>query len=190
MAICVEGIKQQFPVNSSVQSSHWGKKLCQRDGHLRRQGTVFGPSSNQEEVFSDLQMEQLISKVVEGYHATVFAYGQTGWDCGEKGRPTTGAGLAWFSLWGGQSFGAMSRSEKNYVRVEMSLKRWWKCGTSLMRLGVNDQLMWRVQSMNLWYLWLPFGTGSGKTYTMEGYQYRAQADSPQAACVLLSFCQK
>lgn len=43
-----------------------------------RFSTVFGPSSNQEEVFSDLQMEQFISKVVEGYHATVFAYGQTG----------------------------------------------------------------------------------------------------------------
>lgn len=50
---------------------------------MRRQGTVFGPSSNQEEVFSDLQMEQLISKVVEGYHATVFAYGQTGWEFGD-----------------------------------------------------------------------------------------------------------
>lgn len=59
------------------------RKLCQRDAHMRRQGTVFGPSSNQEEVFSDLQMEQLISKVVEGYHATVFAYGQTGWEFGD-----------------------------------------------------------------------------------------------------------
>jgi len=32
-------------------------------------------------------MEQLISKVVEGYHATVFAYGQTGWEFGDS-RPT------------------------------------------------------------------------------------------------------
>lgn len=48
-------------------------------GHaLRHRGSVFGPSSNQEEVFSGLKVDELIAKVVEGYHATVFAYGQTG----------------------------------------------------------------------------------------------------------------
>eukprot|EP00434_Breviolum_minutum_P040442 symbB.v1.2.035936.t2/scaffold4956.1/size32453/3 len=82
----------------------WEDNIADRDcRRIRRPqefrfSSVFGPSTTQEEVFSGLKMDQLITKVVEGYHATVFAYGQT---------------------------------------------------------------------------------GSGKTHTMEGYRYRAQADTPQ-----------
>ena len=42
------------------------------------QGSVFGPDTSQEEVYSGLKMDELVAKVAEGYHATVFAYGQTG----------------------------------------------------------------------------------------------------------------
>lgn len=33
---------------------------------------------SQQEIFEELQIPALISKVVSGYHATIFAYGQTG----------------------------------------------------------------------------------------------------------------
>ena len=59
----------------------------------------------------------------------------------------------------------------------MPWKGWWKCRTLIVAA-------WRSEWSALcggFKLWFPVGTGSGKTYTMEGYQYRAQADSPQAA---------
>jgi Tfp pilus assembly pilus retraction ATPase PilT len=39
---------------------------------------VFTPEHSQSEVFEGLGINNLIQKVVEGYHATIFAYGQTG----------------------------------------------------------------------------------------------------------------
>jgi kinesin family protein 4/21/27 len=39
---------------------------------------VLGPACSQQQVFDMCNISELIDKVVEGYHATVFAYGQTG----------------------------------------------------------------------------------------------------------------
>ena len=39
---------------------------------------VLGPSCTQEEVFYRTRIDQLIEKVIDGYHVTIFAYGQTG----------------------------------------------------------------------------------------------------------------
>lgn len=39
---------------------------------------VLGPSRTQEEVFYRTGIDQLIEKVIDGYHVTIFAYGQTG----------------------------------------------------------------------------------------------------------------
>jgi hypothetical protein len=39
---------------------------------------VLGPAATQEDVFKSCNVDKLIDKVVEGYHATIFAYGQTG----------------------------------------------------------------------------------------------------------------
>eukprot|EP00929_Paragymnodinium_shiwhaense_P026928 TRINITY_DN15916_c0_g1_i1.p1 TRINITY_DN15916_c0_g1~~TRINITY_DN15916_c0_g1_i1.p1 ORF type:complete len:936 (-),score=226.83 TRINITY_DN15916_c0_g1_i1:274-3081(-) len=40
--------------------------------------TVLGPEHNQQDVWENTRLERLVDKVVEGFHATVFAYGQTG----------------------------------------------------------------------------------------------------------------
>ncbi len=39
---------------------------------------VLGPACSQAKVFADCEVPFLVDKVAEGYHATIFAYGQTG----------------------------------------------------------------------------------------------------------------
>ena len=39
---------------------------------------VLNTSSNQSDMFEGLKISQLVSRVVDGYHATIFAYDQTG----------------------------------------------------------------------------------------------------------------
>jgi kinesin family protein 4/21/27 len=39
---------------------------------------VLGPNCSQQQVFESCGIPELIDKVAEGYHATIFAYGQTG----------------------------------------------------------------------------------------------------------------
>eukprot|EP00347_Sterkiella_histriomuscorum_P017844 403347757 len=39
---------------------------------------VFDMNTRQSEVYKGLNIQQMVHKVVEGYHATIFAYGQTG----------------------------------------------------------------------------------------------------------------
>lgn len=39
---------------------------------------ALGTNTTQEDVFTKCKIPQMIDKVVEGYHATIFAYGQTG----------------------------------------------------------------------------------------------------------------
>jgi len=39
---------------------------------------VLGPSTTQASLFAECNIPFLLDKVVEGYHATIFAYGQTG----------------------------------------------------------------------------------------------------------------
>lgn len=39
---------------------------------------VFGPETTQEQLFKECNIPFLLDKTIEGYHATLFAYGQTG----------------------------------------------------------------------------------------------------------------
>ena len=39
---------------------------------------VFGPKTTQEMIFKECNIPFLLDQTVEGYHATLFAYGQTG----------------------------------------------------------------------------------------------------------------
>ncbi|TNV86632.1 hypothetical protein FGO68_gene2980 [Halteria grandinella] len=50
---------------------------------------VFDETSRQLDVYKGLGVDQMVAKVVEGYHATIFAYGQTG-----SGKTFTMEGMA------------------------------------------------------------------------------------------------
>jgi Tfp pilus assembly pilus retraction ATPase PilT len=39
---------------------------------------IFQQDKSQEDIFEGLGIQNLIGKVIEGYHGTIFAYGQTG----------------------------------------------------------------------------------------------------------------
>ena len=39
---------------------------------------VFGPTVTQEQLFNEANIPSLLDKAIEGYNATLFAYGQTG----------------------------------------------------------------------------------------------------------------
>lgn len=39
---------------------------------------VFGPATTQEQLFKESNVSLLLDKAIEGYNATLFAYGQTG----------------------------------------------------------------------------------------------------------------
>ena len=39
---------------------------------------MLGPETTQEQVFEACNVSSLLDRTIEGYHATVFAYGQTG----------------------------------------------------------------------------------------------------------------
>jgi len=39
---------------------------------------VFGPGTTQEMLFNSCNIPFLLDQVIEGYHATIFVYGQTG----------------------------------------------------------------------------------------------------------------
>lgn len=39
---------------------------------------AIGVEANQEDVFKSCNIAHLVDKAIEGYHATIFAYGQTG----------------------------------------------------------------------------------------------------------------
>lgn len=73
---------------------------------------AFGPDSTQEEVYNETT-KHLVQNVIEGYNATVFAYGATGTVVKHQGRRIYGGG-------GGDKFvklsrGVVSSSQKQYT---------------------------------------------------------------------------
>jgi DNA replication protein DnaC len=66
------GVIKYFKLTLSVQQSKQkGPKEYKFD-------KVFGPKTTQEQLFNHCNIPFLLDKTIEGYHATLFVYGQTG----------------------------------------------------------------------------------------------------------------